>query len=147
MPPFQTPIGFLDGNTGSHNMPRLEYFLVAESISIDQYSNQVSIFNVLEELRLPRFPSVLPKMIAVSMWLTDATDAERDFQINVRITPPNSEPQDHEQNVKMDGQRVRVMAQWHGFKLPGPGEMLVELFLNNDPIATHRVDLLQANQA
>lgn len=128
-------------------MPQLEYFLVAESISIDQYSNHVSIFNVLEEVRRPQFPSVLPRMIAVSMWLAEAADAGHDFQINVRITQPNAEPQEFRQNVEMGGQRARAVAQWDGFELHGPGEMLVELFLNDNPAATHRVDLLLANQA
>ena len=54
-----------------------------------------------------------------------AADAGHDFQINVRITQPNAEPQEFRQNVEMGGQRARAVAQWDGFELLGPGEMLV----------------------
>ena len=33
-------------------MPRLEYFIVCESISTDQETNRVSLFNVLEDLQV-----------------------------------------------------------------------------------------------
>jgi len=46
-------------------MPQLEYFLVAESTSVDQHTNRVSIFNVAETANVENFPALI-SCVAIS---------------------------------------------------------------------------------
>ena len=69
-------------------MPELEYFVVAESVSIDRDTNRVSLFNVVEEI----FTSVVPfPFVAVSGWnLTADEQRGSELQAGVRITKPSA---------------------------------------------------------
>lgn len=50
-------------------MPRLEYFLVAESCSVDQSTGALSIFNVLNEISYDQFPNVIPSLAVICCWV------------------------------------------------------------------------------
>ena len=58
-------------------MARLEYFLVAENVVIDRQTNQVSAFNILEDLSAPSFPARIPKAVALTLWCTETGDQDR----------------------------------------------------------------------
>ncbi len=61
-------------------MPKLEYFLVAESVSVDQQTNRISFFNVVEQVNVPVFPFTIPQIVAVASWNTEEGDAKRTFR-------------------------------------------------------------------
>lgn len=42
-------------------------FICANGLSVDQRSNTLSIFNILEEINAPSFPMVVPYMVLVGM--------------------------------------------------------------------------------
>jgi hypothetical protein len=73
-------------------MPQLEYFLIAESISVDQSTNRVSLFNVLEEIQCAPLPAGtpaipgrtgIPQLVAVSSWNLSPEDQGREFQVSL----------------------------------------------------------------
>ena len=47
-------------------MAELEYFLVAESVSVDQLTNRISLFNVVEQVAASKFPVTIPQIVAVA---------------------------------------------------------------------------------
>lgn len=122
-------------------MARLEFFLAAKSASVDRFSNELSLFEVLEELRPPAVPSSLPSLVAVSCWLAEAEDAGQDFQVTIRISgPPIGDAVDFPQNFQM-GQalRHRVFHRFQGIPLVGPGDLVVEVLLNGEHRAQHTI--------
>ncbi|MCH7700254.1 MAG: hypothetical protein IID37_01085 [Planctomycetes bacterium] len=125
-------------------MVRLEFFVVAESFSIDQLTNRVSIFNILETIQAPAFPLVLPQLMAVSLWEDDERDTERQYQVDIRITLGDTELEHIQQNLKFPRPRLRTIAQILNLKIPGSGRMKIELKLNGEHKAWHYVDVNQA---
>ena len=67
-------------------MPKLEYFLVSESISIDRDRNQVSVFNILEEAYIPKAgPAVIPQSVALVVGFSNpATKARTSRWASIR---------------------------------------------------------------
>lgn len=125
-------------------MARLEYFVVAESVSIDQLTNRVSIFNILETIQAPAFPVTLTQVMAVSLWEEDEIDTDRQYQVGIRITLGGNELTHIRQNLNFPRRRLRTIAQIQNIEIPEPGRMEIELRLNDEHIAWHYVDVNEA---
>lgn len=137
-------------------MPKLEYFLICESISTDQETGRVSLFNVLEDLQVapletpmqPHLPVVM--FVAVSCWNREPGDEDRDFQVTLRIHPPaqDQESKDFSMNFKMERPRHRLSLRFQGMPRVEPGELRFELLLNGEHVAWHTVNVFPpANNA
>lgn len=120
-------------------MPRLEYFVVAEEASVDQTTNQFSLFSVVEELQPPGFPSIVPKCCAVVLWHKQPDDEGRDFQCVFRVTQPTGVTNQLETNFRMTNARHRLITRMQGLPILGPGELRFEVLLNGEHVASHIV--------
>lgn len=125
-------------------MPKLEYFLVCESCSIDQATNRISLFNIIEEIQSGPSPSPdavpIAQMVAVSCWNRVDDDAGRDLQLTLRVHPPGDEPKDFFLNFQMDRPRHRITMRLSGPVQKGAsGELRFELLLNGKHEANHIV--------
>lgn len=125
-------------------MVRLEFFVVAESFSIDQLTNRVSIFDILERIQAPTFPLIFPRLMAVSLWEEDELDTEKQYQVGIRITLGGTELEHIQQNLSFPRRRLRTIAQIQNLKIPEPGRMEIELKLNGEHRAWHYVDVNEA---
>ncbi len=130
-------------------MARLEYFLVAESLSVDQQTNRISFFNVVEQVNVSEFPYTIPQIIAVAAWNAEEGDDKKDFQVTVRITSPGDESKEFRRNFPIPAKRIRVILGFQGIKLTSPGTLQLELLLNGKHEATHSIDaeLAEGEQA
>jgi len=122
-------------------MPKLEYFVVAESVSVDQTTNRISVFHILEEIHAPKFPVVVPQLAAIVHWNAQDGDAERDFQVSVLITFPDGQHKEFNQNFRMIRPRLRTIANFMAIEIPGPGTMTIEIRLNGEYRASHTIDI------
>jgi hypothetical protein len=131
-------------------MPKLEYFLVCESMCTDQETNRVSLFNVLEDLQVlppntvPRQQLVVPYFAAVSCWNREPGDEDIDFQAILRIHPPTEEPKDFSMNFRMERPRYRLSLRFQGMPKLEPGVLKFELLLNGQHVAWHTVNVFPA---
>jgi hypothetical protein len=124
-------------------MARLEFFVVSEGMSVDQFTNRLSVFNILEEVAIPNFPFLLHSVIAVSLWTMEDGDDDRDFQCMLRITMPNVPQREFTSNFRTISRRHRVIQHIQGFPLNEPGMLRFEVLLNGKHAATHEVDILK----
>ncbi|MBI4580026.1 MAG: hypothetical protein HY718_10015 [Planctomycetes bacterium] len=127
-------------------MPTLEYFLVARDFSVDQRTNRVSIFNIMEEIHAREFPITIPNMVILCSWNAENGDNERDFQMTLRPSldgRPVGIPQPLAHNFRIPGRRCRNFVAVEGLPLAGPGRLLVELLLNGDHVASHTIDVVR----
>lgn len=128
-------------------MPKLEYFLVCESISTDRETNRVSLFNVLEDLQVgspgtAAGPQILvSQFIAISCWNQETGDEAVDLQAMVKIHPPGGEPKEFTTNFKMEQPRHRVAFRIQGMPKLEPGQLKFELLLNGEHVAWHTVNI------
>lgn len=127
-------------------MPSLEYFLVADSVSVDQFTNTVSVFHVIEQLRAPKFPVHIPRFACVSSLNIEEEDFGKDYQLTVRIKNPSGEYEEPNRiNFTAEKRRQRFIAHLANFKIEGQGQLLFELLLNKERLASHTVDVIQAD--
>ena len=101
--------------------PRLEYFIVSDSVAVDALTNRVSLFNVLEVVLARSFPAVHPSAHATSVWITEDEDRGTDHQAILRITVPGGEQRDYATNFTVQGRRHRLFQRIEGIPVPQPG--------------------------
>ena len=120
-------------------MARLEYFVVADSVSIDQATNQVSVFNILEEIAAPKFPIVVQKCAALTLWQMEPGDDLKDFQASLCVHSSSSEKHRFDINFKSKGTRHRIIQRLQCLQIEQPGDLRFEMLLNGEHAADHIV--------
>ena len=121
-------------------MPKLEYFLVSESVSVDQQTNRASLFNILDEVRENQFPTIIPQVVVTSAWNYESGDENIDYQVKVRMSLPDEEKsKDIPVNVKIEKSRHRLFLQLVNLQIKQPGELKFEVFINDEYTASHTV--------
>lgn len=122
-------------------MPKLEYFLVSESLSVDQETNNVSVFSILEEFSGKQ----IPRLVATSSWNIEPNEQDRDYQVTLTIRLPGGEtlPESNDFKVNFTTQRKRhrVFQHVHGLKLEKAGDLVFEVLLDGKRQATHTVTI------
>ncbi len=135
-------------------MPKLEYFLICESMSTDQETNRVSLFNVLEDLTVlgsedaaQQQSYVTSSLMAVSCWNREPGDEDRDFQAALLIHAPGEKVTPFRMNFKMERPRQRLVFRFQGMPKLRPGELVFELQLDGEHIASHTVNVFSSPNA
>jgi len=121
-------------------MPKLEYFIVSEGASTDIFTNRVSLFNVVEQIKSKDFPVVLPQVVATTAWNKEAADTDLDFQASLRIYSPGEErPKEFPINFKMERSRHRLHQTIIYLQVTQVGDLVFEILLNGEHVASHTV--------
>ena len=131
-------------------MPNLEFFLVSESVSTDQRTNQLSLFSVLEDLTVDPLPGVLPRLFATSSWNIKADERGKDYQVILRIYSPSGElletPGDISINFTAERSRQRIHHDVRGLPIEEPGDWKFEILLNGEHAASHTMTIRTADE-
>ena len=125
-------------------MAKLGFFVVAEGISVDQATNRISLFNVIEEVYPPSFPASIPTVVAICLWNAEPGDEDQDFQLTLRITPPGQPPKEFHQNFRIPGWRCRTLSFVEGMQVAHPGELRLDADLNGKHQASHVIYVCKA---
>ena len=119
-------------------MPQLEYFVICGDVSVDQATNRISLFNIVEEIVLPKFPGVTIPLVAVSSWNREPSNGDTDYQVILRVCTPNDE-KDFPMNFKMPKKRHRTFQYISGIPVIQAGELKFNLLLNGQHTASHTI--------
>jgi hypothetical protein len=122
-------------------MARLEFFVVSKAVSIDQSTNQASVFEILEEAHVPSFPAFIPSCVAMSLWRREPGDEKEDFQLLLRLTTPSGKSHDLRTNFRFTAPRHRITQRIEGLPIEREGELRFEAILNDKHAAEHVVDI------
>lgn len=131
-------------------MPELEYFVVAESISTDRERNTVSLFHVVEEFR-PRFPAVIPKLVAVSSWRVSPEEIGRDFQVTLEIQLPGqqslpSDVGDLTVNFTAQSTGHRIYHTVKALSINAAGDAIFRILMNGKHVASRVIALRESEE-
>lgn len=125
-------------------MPKLEFFVVSESMVVDQSTNKVSILEVLEHVPFQENASnQISRCVAFSLWKVEPEDQGKDFQVLLRIHLP-WEPSPHDSTVNFTATSVRhrVFTWVRGIPLQHTGELRFEVLLNGNHAAEHLISVV-----
>jgi hypothetical protein len=123
-------------------MPKLEYFLVCESVALDRDTNRLSLFHVVEEFRpvpAERPARIVAQLVAVCCWYEEPEDAGKDFLALLRLRVPDGTIHEFSMAFQMNSRRQRLMFHLQGIPSLSPGELAFELLLNGTHKAEHLV--------
>jgi len=124
-------------------VPELEYFLVAESVSVDRESGLLSIWHTLDAITAAGVPFGLPSAVAVSVWRLGADDMNSDHQVDVRLLGPRGSCEGPLRvNFTPTTQRHRVFHRFRGLQLDEEGPWTFELRLDGGEAMARHVLLL-----
>lgn len=129
-------------------MAELEFFLACESLSVDQQTNKLSLFNILEEGRVDQEgDGGFFRVALASLWRFDKDELGETFEIQVIVEQPNGEEIETPVMEFQPEQRThRVFTRMSGLPLAGIGELEFNLFLNGDLQDTYRISVKTAQQ-
>ncbi len=130
-------------------MPKLEYFLLCESVSVDQDTNRISLFNVLEDFQIASPESngktpgyFLGQFVAVALFNREPDDSEKDFEACLRFNLPDDKHSEHRIAFRMDRNRQRLLLRFVGMPpVDKDGMLRFELLLDGIRCASHTVHL------
>ncbi len=131
-------------------MPKLEYFLLCESISVDQETNRVSLFNVLEDLHLAKLPLegdrkpayILNQFVAVAVFNREPNDNDKDFEACLKYNLPDGTHKDHKLKFKMERNRQRILMRFVGMPpVAKDGVLSFDLSVDGEHKGTHTIQL------
>src|SRR5688572_15148874 len=122
-------------------MPKLQHFVVCESVSVDKTSNRTSHFNILEQVTVDQYPAGLAQVNAVALFLVEEDDYDKDFQLIVRIQRGSEESKEFPLNFKFKRPelRHRLTVSIVPLILTGPGDLTLLALLNGKQLAEHLI--------
>ena len=123
-------------------MPELEYFLVAESCSVDVDRNSLSIFHVMNDVRLDRVPGLIPELVIISAWIHSQEElrgrAESQIRVQFRLPGLDSTPS-FRGNLNAETRFQNFNFSFREVPAQTEGDIVVEIFLDDQHKATHTV--------
>jgi hypothetical protein len=117
--------------------------LCAAGVSIDRFSNRLSIFNVLEQLSSSGFPVWVPELTFVVVLRKENDEAQR-FQTRSQVQL--GENVIAETGVVVDfegGNTSRQIVSFQGLPVPSPGDLTFRLLLPDREPATVTVPVVR----
>ena len=128
-------------------MSKLEFFVVAHSVSIDRTTNRCSVFEIVEDLKPRSLPSAIPKLAIVGLWNFTDEELNKDHQVVFRATSPGeSTAIEFRINIAPTNRRHRVMQYIVGMPIKTTGELKFEARLNDAHQADHIVFVHAADE-
>ena len=135
-------------------MPEREFFAVAESLSVDQTTNRLSLFNILEEIQVIKLPpgvvAVPPQFVAVSSWNMAPEDSGKQFRVGLKF---KIDGRDHVELGSVEfatiRRRQRVFLAVIGFpvQIEAPCDLRFEVYLDGNYKASHLISATLADSS
>ena len=115
------------------------YMLCAEGVVVDRRTNNVSIFNIMEEINSVGFPLLINKLYAVSLINREAndedtTEAHFEFKLDDKVLL-NANTSINFQNR----QKTRSVLEVSGLVIPVPGTLKVSLLKDEEVISCNEI--------
>jgi hypothetical protein len=110
-------------------MPRCYCLAIAESSALDSYTNNWSLFNLVEQLALSEFPAVLPLQVH-SFWKFAPDETNIDFQFRLVLIPQEGDivPSNV---LPLKSPTIRYRHRASGLSIPHPGEYELRIEWHN----------------
>lgn len=127
---------------------KLLLHVCATSSANDRETNQVSLFNVVEEMHVPSFPIVIPSLTIVSLLKREKGDRTKQ-NLQVRFTLGRKVIADLPFEVDFQkGPRCRHNAEVRGLMIPSPGILKIGLRYKDKPMGSAwPIDVIDTGKA
>jgi hypothetical protein len=125
-------------------MPHVEFLVAAEGHSVDQQSNALSIFNILEKIQgASGGAGLLPRVEVITVFVRDDGDEGRDFQALLQVhTRASQIGRGFPMNFQMSAERHRLFHVIYGLPIPADaGFLRFDVQVNGERVGSYQVDV------
>ena len=117
-------------------MPYLDLAVLCETAIIDQATNNLSVVNQIEQVNLPQFPAVLPRIMVVTTWQRES-EIEESFTERISITGPSGKGLAKvEIPIRMERRRHRHLSAFANLMIETPGDYTFDIAVRPDNAST-----------
>ncbi len=110
-------------------MPKLLIFTASQSSAIDARTNSMSIFEIIEELRSPKFPTRLRQVDFVVLWQRQKNEENARLEQRIRIERPDGQEASVIKSAfVMNNARPRKINRLDDVPIHIPGEYNIERY-------------------
>lgn len=121
-------------------MPSLTLFLCANSCAVDRFTNNLSIFELLDTIAPLSYPALLPKVVLVCAFAKNEEDAEKRYRYDIEIKTGEQTIFHGDIDVDFgDGINARNVTTIQGVPVLSPGDMTVSLLSGDLVIGTYTI--------
>jgi hypothetical protein len=122
-------------------MPRLEYFLASESLSVDMNSNTISVYHILNEVFLDELPGRLPMLAVVAAWIYGEAEIrdKKEFQARIELHLPGSEMKVFRTNMTAMRRFSNIHLQILDVAIEKSGDLVIKMLLDDEEKASHTI--------
>ena len=118
--------------------------LCSEGASVDHATNQLTIFNVIEEIVSQTFPIAIPKFTLIFLVERDG-DARDEVGAALVLRVNGEEMARQPFNFQFqEKKRMRLILTLGGVVIPAPGQLESCLFLGDELISSWKIDVTKA---
>jgi hypothetical protein len=128
-------------------MPRLLLFVPSESVSIDQQTNRLSVFHVLEQINLPSFPATLRELYIVTLWQRNRSeDPSQNFFQTIDLRDPDGTALSEPRRVQfqLSKKRHRLVSIVNNLQIHRAGQHEMRLYIHPQGETEMRDEFLAA---
>lgn len=123
-------------------MIKSKLLFCAEGVTVDRQSNNVSAFNIIEQLNFQNLPVVWPKMVVLSLIERDEGD-KGDWNGGIRIILADKEIADQKIVLPYKGtRRSRYIMTVGGLPITQPGKLEITLYSGEDNLMSYIIDVV-----
>jgi len=110
-------------------MPRLLFVSASLSTAVDQRSNQLSLFHMVEQFNPPKYPAILPYFEVVTLWQKETGDNDGRFEQRLRMLSPGGVEEVAIFIVEFPMERIRhrAIVGFSGIRVSEPGFYEIEV--------------------
>src|SRR5690348_4396160 len=111
---------------------KFDFFFCAEGASIDQTTNNLSVFNLIEEVNAPNFPVLIQNLCLVFMARRKKGEAAKQtIIIRLAFKGQNTPPFDNPFPVDFNTfYRTRGVLRMQGMTIQQPSDLVVSILVN-----------------
>lgn len=120
----------------------LKLCLVAEGVSVDRQTNELSIYNVLEGIEASGFPLFVQRISFLTVYERDvATDPEV-VNGQMQVTLGDNAVMTQAVTINFQGKkRSRIILRFGGLLVPAPGDLRFRFIIPNGPPAEYKIEV------
>jgi len=125
---------------------KVQFALLAQSVSVDRFSNRLSIFNVMESIETPSFPIFVPEPVYLSLLRKEEGDpniceATLSMSIGGAVVGKSNLHIDFQ-----DSLHCRQIINWQGIPILEPKNLQLQLALPGQQPHTLEIPVTKAAQ-
>lgn len=119
----------------------VSFLACSEGAAIDQRTQNISLFNIIDRIQSVTFPFVIPRLFIAMTFMKEAEDSDQEL-ITVRAALGDSDLLQASLRPMFSGrQKARFMSEMPSIIIPSPGDLVISVLQKDRELATWTIEI------